>query len=187
MDLTGWDQFKWCYRLRRNHQPELGRFFNIDPLSEEYVHNATYAFSENHVTSGIELEGLEDVRLNLEQDRDVNDYLSGKITAQQKREREVARVQGAAAGLAVGSLFVGGAAVGAPRLASAARTGWGYYMRNPIRNSAVGEQAIEVAAGAIEPDAPDQVPMSLADDVGRAAGRLGRKIVKEMEKKYSIP
>jgi len=49
-----WDSFKW-----RNHQPDIGRFFNIDPLAEKYVHNSPYAFSENKVTSHVELEGLE--------------------------------------------------------------------------------------------------------------------------------
>jgi RHS repeat-associated protein len=60
MDDIGlnWDSFKW-----RNHQPEIGRFFNIDPLSDKYVYNSPYAFSENHVTSYAELEGLEKVRV----------------------------------------------------------------------------------------------------------------------------
>jgi RHS repeat-associated protein len=54
----GWDSFKW-----RNHQPEIGRFFNVDPLSEKYYYNSTYAFSENKVTSHIELEGLEGISI----------------------------------------------------------------------------------------------------------------------------
>ena len=49
-----WDSFKW-----RNHQPDIGRFFNVDPLATKYVYNSPYSFSENHVTSHIELEGLE--------------------------------------------------------------------------------------------------------------------------------
>jgi RHS repeat-associated protein len=49
-----WDSFKW-----RNHQPDIGRFFNVDPLSDKYVFNSPYAFSENHVISHVELEGLE--------------------------------------------------------------------------------------------------------------------------------
>lgn len=53
LDL-GWISFRW-----RNHQPDIGRFFNIDPLAEKYVHNSTYAFSENKVVAHIELEGLE--------------------------------------------------------------------------------------------------------------------------------
>jgi RHS repeat-associated protein len=53
LDLD-WDSFKW-----RNHQPDLGRFFNVDPLAESFCHNSPYAFSENKVTNHIELEGLE--------------------------------------------------------------------------------------------------------------------------------
>ena len=51
-----WDSFKW-----RNYQPEIGRFFNVDPLAEKYVHNSTYAFAENKVITFRELEGLEGV------------------------------------------------------------------------------------------------------------------------------
>jgi hypothetical protein len=49
-----WDSFKW-----RNHMPEIGRFFNVDPLAEKFYYNSPYAFSENKVTAHIELEGLE--------------------------------------------------------------------------------------------------------------------------------
>jgi RHS repeat-associated protein len=49
-----WYGFKW-----RNHDPQIGRIIQTDPLSEEYVYNSTYAFSENKVTSHVELEGLE--------------------------------------------------------------------------------------------------------------------------------
>lgn len=51
-----WVQFKW-----RNHDPQIGRFIEIDPLSDKYVYNSTYAFSENKVTGHVELEGLEAV------------------------------------------------------------------------------------------------------------------------------
>jgi RHS repeat-associated protein len=53
-----WDSFKW-----RNHQPEIGRFFNVDPLSDKYVYNSPYAFSENQVVAYRELEGLEKVTI----------------------------------------------------------------------------------------------------------------------------
>lgn len=49
-----WDSYKW-----RNHQPDIGRFFNVDRMSEDYYYNSPYAFSENKVTSHKELEGLE--------------------------------------------------------------------------------------------------------------------------------
>ncbi len=43
----------------RMHDPRVGRFFAVDPLFREYPHNSTYAFSENRVVDGVELEGLE--------------------------------------------------------------------------------------------------------------------------------
>ncbi|MEI3791441.1 MULTISPECIES: DUF6443 domain-containing protein [unclassified Chryseobacterium] len=51
---SGWSSFKW-----RNYDPTMGRFFNIDPLAEKFPHNSTYAFQENMIGKGIELEGLE--------------------------------------------------------------------------------------------------------------------------------
>src|SRR5690606_19088132 len=50
----GWIQFKW-----RNHMPDIGRFFNVDPIADKYVYNSPYAFAENKVINGNELEGLE--------------------------------------------------------------------------------------------------------------------------------
>ncbi|MDA3883569.1 MAG: hypothetical protein PF481_09820 [Bacteroidales bacterium] len=44
------------YRISDNR---LGRFFSVDPLAAEYPHNSPYAFSENRVIDGVELEGLE--------------------------------------------------------------------------------------------------------------------------------
>jgi hypothetical protein len=43
----------------RMHDPRLGRFFAIDPLSNKYPWNSVYAFSENVVIHCLELEGLE--------------------------------------------------------------------------------------------------------------------------------
>ena len=43
----------------RMHDPRLGRFFAVDPLSNSYPWNSPYSFSENEVIHMIELEGLE--------------------------------------------------------------------------------------------------------------------------------
>ncbi|QTY28270.1 hypothetical protein IGB25_01700 [Flavobacterium sp. CS20] len=43
----------------RMHDSRLGRFFAIDPLASDYSWNSSYAFSENRVIDGVELEGLE--------------------------------------------------------------------------------------------------------------------------------
>lgn len=39
--------------------PAIGRFWQVDPLAEDYVYNSPYAFQENKMGMGIELEGLE--------------------------------------------------------------------------------------------------------------------------------
>lgn len=51
---TGWYSFKW-----RNYMPDIGRFFNIDPLAETYPTWGPYVFSGNRVIDARELEGLE--------------------------------------------------------------------------------------------------------------------------------
>ncbi len=43
----------------RMHDPRIGRFFAVDPLAAKYPWNSVYAFSENRVLDGVELEGLE--------------------------------------------------------------------------------------------------------------------------------
>ncbi|WP_146865113.1 RHS repeat-associated core domain-containing protein, partial [Chitinophaga cymbidii] len=55
-DDLGWNtyQMKW-----RTMDPQIGRFLQVDPLASSYVHNSTYAYAENKVTTGIDLEGLE--------------------------------------------------------------------------------------------------------------------------------
>ena len=43
----------------RVHDPRIGRFLSVDPLAPSFAHNSPYAFSENRVIDGVELEGLE--------------------------------------------------------------------------------------------------------------------------------
>jgi len=43
----------------RMHDPRIGRFFTVDPLFKNYPWNSSYAFSENRVIDGIDLEGRE--------------------------------------------------------------------------------------------------------------------------------
>lgn len=44
----------------RMHDPRIGRFFAVDPLSPKYPHNSPYQFSGNKVIDHVELEGLEE-------------------------------------------------------------------------------------------------------------------------------
>jgi len=52
-------QFKY-----REYDPRIGRFWSVDPLAASYPWNSTYAFAENRVIDGIDLEGLEYVSVN---------------------------------------------------------------------------------------------------------------------------
>lgn len=55
---TGFYSFKY-----RNYMPDVGRFFNVDPLSEKYAYQSHYNFSENRLIDAVELEGLEKIQL----------------------------------------------------------------------------------------------------------------------------
>lgn len=54
----GLNTHEWKYRIS---DPAIGRFWQIDPLAEDYTYNSTYAFQENKLGMGVELEGLEKV------------------------------------------------------------------------------------------------------------------------------
>ncbi len=49
-----WSSFKY-----RNYDYAIGRFMSVDPLAEKFPYNSTYAFQENKMGLGRELEGLE--------------------------------------------------------------------------------------------------------------------------------
>ncbi len=49
----------------RMHDPRIGRFFAVDPISAEYPWNSSYAFSENRLIDAKELEGLESVLIDV--------------------------------------------------------------------------------------------------------------------------
>lgn len=68
--------FKW-----RNHDPAIGRFFNVDPISIKFPDNSVYAFSENRVIDAFELEGLESVLINSGEE-----FQTGPVTDQKAIE-----------------------------------------------------------------------------------------------------
>lgn len=65
----------YAYRYR-NYDPAIGRFFNVDPLAEEYHEWGAYVFSGNRVVDSFELEGLEPVHHDeiVQGDRVIDEY-----------------------------------------------------------------------------------------------------------------
>ena len=61
----GLNVHEWRYRISN---PAIGRFWQIDPLAEDYNYNSPYAFQENKLGIGVELEGLEMVPFSSEID-----------------------------------------------------------------------------------------------------------------------
>jgi hypothetical protein len=49
----------------RMHDPRIGRFFAVDPLTAKYPHYTPYSFSGNKVIHCIELEGAEELAVNM--------------------------------------------------------------------------------------------------------------------------
>ncbi len=60
----------------RMHDPRIGRFFAEDPLKASFPHNSPYAFSENRVIDGLELEGLEVTHYTLLLEKDKEPVLT---------------------------------------------------------------------------------------------------------------
>lgn len=57
-DGSGLEWYEFKYRM---DDPQIGRFWQVDPLSDSFPKYSTYAFSGNMVTAHVEMEGLEPV------------------------------------------------------------------------------------------------------------------------------
>ena len=55
-ETTGTTTYDYGFRI---YSPGLGKFLSVDPLTEEYPWNSTYAFAENDVIRAIDIEGAE--------------------------------------------------------------------------------------------------------------------------------
>ncbi|MDQ0067702.1 DUF6443 domain-containing protein [Chryseobacterium lathyri] len=120
---NGWYSFKW-----RNYMPDVGRFFNIDPLSEMYAYQSHYNFSENRVIDAREIEGLEAYVLNAQGDMEVNglslshtEYSIGADGTRNIETVDLGTFQSSSSASAVSSQNLGGISWG-----DAARVGVGF-------------------------------------------------------------
>lgn len=64
-----WIEFRY-----RQSDPSIGRFFGVDPISEEYYSISTYQFAHNNPVWKIEIEGLEGATVNKEGKGDIEHH-----------------------------------------------------------------------------------------------------------------
>jgi RHS repeat-associated protein len=84
----------------RMHDPRVGRFFAVDPLTSEYPHYTPYSFSGNKVINSIELEGLEEF-LIIRENIDASSYTLTSIwdiTARNRDEKGKVQIYNASTG-----------------------------------------------------------------------------------------
>jgi len=140
----GLDVYEFKYRM---DDPQIGRFWQIDPLSHDYVYNSTYAFSENKVIRHIEFEGLESIDIN-SNDPNVRALFSSGTQKQMsdfnKNAAEAVQIKftvGAGVGGKVQLPGIGKAQVGA--------TGPGVSVRTDLAGNILGEAKLGGAGAEI--------------------------------------
>jgi len=126
----------------RQYNSRLGRYISVDPLAIDYPWNSPYAYAENRVIDGIDLEGREyESMVTFQMEQDNKAFLKNEITQEEWEARGRARLIGGAVGAAGVGLVLGGAelapivaphlARGALQLQAATETGIGLAVSNP--------------------------------------------------------
>ena len=59
--VSDFDLQWYDYRYRKNYNPQVARFFSVDPIAEQYIFLTPYQHASNNPITKIELEGLEGV------------------------------------------------------------------------------------------------------------------------------
>ena len=156
----------------RVHDPRIGRFLSIDPLAPEYPWNSPYAFSENRVIDGVELEGLEVSPYmmmkahanNKAREEYVNKYGTQEAKLQLQRDKNIA-------------LAVVAAGIYIPAAIEAAPAIMGWASSNPVAAEEVLRTGAEIATNSdMGPSLNDAGNYALKEIVvqSKASSWLGR-------------
>lgn len=76
----------------RGYNPLVGRFWSVDPLLKKYPWNSTYAFAENRVIDGIDLEGKEFYSMHINEAPDGKRTLVGVVNYTNVQQQSIANV-----------------------------------------------------------------------------------------------
>ena len=75
-DGTGLDLYDMHFRLQ---DPQIGRFWQLDPLATKYSSISNYCYAEDKVTAGIDFEGLELLPFNSAWFRETGSYANQQV------------------------------------------------------------------------------------------------------------
>jgi len=89
----------------RMHDPRVGRFFAVDPLSPKYPWNSSYAFSENMVIHMVELEGLEAAKPSKQMQKIADKFGSSSTSEKEEPEINITPLPSIVDGLSGGKSF----------------------------------------------------------------------------------
>ena len=170
----------------RMHDPRVGRFFARDPLAHSYPWNSPYAFSENRVIDGFELEGLETTPYGLHRAKEKINRWRQEAKGDPVKLAELKRNEIIGATFVFTVLFAPAAAVyGTGALATVSSTTIMTYARglgwlsNPA-NFEMAYQGTAIVAGVVLGDALPETafPNTGADEGGQALNRTIRLVDK---------
>jgi len=86
----------------RQYNPRLGKYMSLDPLAPDYPWNSPFAYAENRVIDGIDLEGREyESMTTFWMEHDNKALLKNEMTEEEWKARGQARLMGGAVGAVI--------------------------------------------------------------------------------------
>jgi RHS repeat-associated protein len=159
----------------RIYDPRLSKFLSVDPLTSAFPWYTPYQFAGNKPIKNIDLDGAEECGVDVALNRDIKNYLSGKIDEEQYRANINARGIGAIAGVGIVLTVVTAGEV-LPLLynLSIRAAIWG---ANPVNQQMVaGAGAFSVGFLNPDPNAGNYLPNTSFDEAGSSTRQLVKSV-----------
>ncbi|MCB9303655.1 MAG: RHS repeat-associated core domain-containing protein [Lewinellaceae bacterium] len=134
----------------------LGRFTGVDPIADQFPWVSTYNYAENEPVNNVDLHGLQAVSAEIAMDRDVKDYVEGRIDDKEYWARAQARFQGGVAGL--GGVGLGGL------IKRGGQSLFGWAVSNPV----TAVESANTLAGLVWGLGTDAEAPGAGDNIGRS-------------------
>jgi RHS repeat-associated protein len=161
----------------RAYDSRLGKFLSVDPLADSYPWNSTYAFAENRVIDGIDLEGAEWISTHAAP-KDANsvyiiDHKTVEFLKEKKAKDNLSAVLGQGSSPSIETMDRGNVARGRANLWNA---GYVVPFVQPIMNKADGKEVSNADWGI---DAMKCIPVGRIAVGGTLVKQFGGNLLKE--------